>query len=164
VNNCVENGGDETESGDVSYTTGGKGLRDAGKTLCRLIDKDKVSNSKNGPRRPLVIFSFDEADILTDDLPDEQGWNLFSDLRRVLRKINRLQIFSLFLSTAGRFHKFSPDVHHEISTRDKHPNNRPLDPIVEVSFDDIAYSAPMDTVKIDRVVGIDWMSHLGRPL
>jgi hypothetical protein len=118
----------------------------------------------NGPRRPLVVLAFDEADILTDNPPDQETWNLFSELRRVLRQIQHLQIFSLFLSTAGRFDKFSPDVHSHPSARAREPDNRPLHPISEISFDDIAYPALKGTITIDKVVEIDWISHLGRPL
>ena len=153
------------ESEHVRYTTpGGEGLKEAGEKLCRFIDEDKLLDSKKGPRRPLVILAFDEAGTLTDNPPNEEDWNLFSELCRVLRQINHLQIFSLFLSTAGRFRQFSPDIHHEKSARARDPEYRPLDPILEISFDDIEYPASMDTVTIERVVGIDWISHLGRPL
>jgi hypothetical protein len=127
--------------------------------LCRFIDEDKLLDSKKGPRRPLVILAFDEADTLTDNPPTKKNWNLFSELCRVLRQINHLQIFSLFLSTAGRFHKFSPDIIHHARAKYCH-----LDPILEISFDDIANPASKDTLTIERVVKIDWISHLGRPL
>jgi hypothetical protein len=85
-------------------------------------------------------------------------------LRRILRQIHDFPIFSVFLSTAGRFDKFSPEIRSEPSARAREPHNRPLNPISEISFDDIAYPALRDTVTIDRVVDIDWISHLGRPL
>jgi hypothetical protein len=157
----------EPERENRRYVSEGKGLQEAGEDLCRFIDEHRLSDSKKGPRRPLVILAFDEADTLTDNPPDKKNWNLFSELRRVLRQIQHLQIFSLFLSTAGRFDKFSPDVHSDPSARAREPefrDFRPLDPISEISFDDIAYPAPKDTVTINKVVGIKWMSHLGRPL
>jgi hypothetical protein len=134
--------------------------------LCRFLGEYELLDSKKGPRRPLVVLAFDEAHTLTDNPPNQIEWNLFSNLRRVLRQIKHLQIFSLFLSTAGRFNKFSPDIHFDPSDRirDQEPGNRPLDPISEISFDDIAYPALKDTVTIDRVVDIDWICHLGRPL
>ncbi|KAN0114069.1 hypothetical protein V8E52_007045 [Russula decolorans] len=157
----------EPERENRRYVSEGKGLQEAGEDLCRFIDEHRLSDSKKGPRQPLVILAFDEADTLTDNPPDKKNWNLFSELRRVLRQIQHLQIFSLFLSTAGRFDKFSPDVHSDPSARAREPefrDFRPLDPISEISFDDIAYPAPKDTVTINKVVGIKWMSHLGRPL
>ena len=155
---------DEKEPEHGRFVSGGRGLREAGEALCRFIDEHQLTDSKNGPRVPLVVLAFDEADTLTDNPPGQNDWNLFSELRRVLRQIQHLQIFSLFLSTAGRFDKFSPDIHSDPSARAREPAHRPLDPISEISFDDIAYPALEDTVTIDNVVEIDWISHLGRPL
>ena len=109
------------------YVPGGKGLQEAGEDLCRFIDEHRLTDSTKGPRRPLVVLAFDEADTLTDNPPDQDTWNLFSELRRVLRQIQH-------------------------------------NPISEISFDDIACSALKDTVTIDKLVGIQWISHLGRPL
>ena len=149
---------------DHPYASKDKGLQEAGEDLCRFIDEHRLSDSKKGPRRPLIILAFDEADTLIDNPPDEKYWNLFSELRHVLREIQHLQIFSLFLSTAARFDKFFPDVHSDPLARAREPEFRRLDPISEISFDDIAYPALKDTVTIDKVVGIDWICHLGRPL
>jgi hypothetical protein len=132
--------------------------------LCRFLDEHDLLDSDEGPRWPLVVLAFDEADTLTDNPPNQVLWNLFSELRRVLRQIQHHPIFSLFLSTAGRFEKFSPVIHSDPSTRARGPDNRPLDPISEISFDDIAYPALKGTIRIDSVVEIDWISHLGRPL
>jgi hypothetical protein len=160
------NDDDEPEHGKV--TARKTGVREAGDMLCRFIDEYRVLDSENGPRRPLVVLAFDEAHTLTDNPPTQIHWNLFSELCRVLQQINHLQIFSLFLSTAGRFDKFifSPDLHHDPSARPKfgQPDFRPLDPISEISFDDIAHLALKNTVNIYRVVETDWIAHLGRPL
>jgi hypothetical protein len=121
-------------------------------------------DSENGPRRPLVVLAFDEAHVLTDNPPCQNYWNLFLELRRFLRAIEEFPIFSLFLSTAGRFNQLPPEIDYSPSARAGEPDNRPLDPISEISFDEIAYPALKGTVTIDRAVEIDWMSHLGRPL
>ena len=141
-----------------------EGLQKAGNILCRFLDEHGVLNLAKGPRRPLVVLAFDEADVLTDNLPGQDHWNLFSELRRVLRRIMKFSILSLFLSTGGHFNKFSPDIHSDTSGRARDPRNHPLDPILECSFDEIAYPAPEDTIAMNRVVEIDWISHLGRPL
>jgi hypothetical protein len=145
------------------YESGNRGVEKAGKLLCRFVDPHGLLDSSNGPRRPLVVFAFDEAHTLTDN-PSNMPWNFFSELRRILRQIHDLPIFSLFLSTAGRFNLFSPDIRSDPSNRIRDANSRPLDPISEISFDDLAYPAPTDTVNLDRVVQTDWISHLGRPL
>lgn len=139
-----------------------KSVKDSGTDLCRFIDPYDVLDS-SGPRRPLLIFSFDESHILTDT-PKDAGWTLFVELRRTLRELVDLPIFSLFLSTVGRFHLFSPEIRSDPSTRVAKADLVPLNPITEVSFDDLAFPAKEDTVTLGRVVQVDWISHLGRPL
>ena len=56
------------------------------------------------------------------------------------------------------------EIRSDPSNRVRDSSSRTLDPITEISFDDIAYGAPPEAVKLDQVVQIDWMSHLGRPL
>lgn len=140
-----------------------EGVEQAGERLCRFVDPHRLLDSTKGPRWPLVVFAFDEAHTLTDNPPDKE-WSLFLELRRILRQIHNLPIFSLFLSTAGRFNLFSPAIRSDPSNRVRDPSSRPLDPIPEISFDDIAYPALENSVTLDRVVQMDWMSHLGRPL
>jgi hypothetical protein len=138
------------------YRSKAERVQEAGEMLCRCIDEHRVLESDKGPQQPLVVLAFDEADTLTDNPPQQEHWNLFSELCRVLRQIQHIPIFSLFLSTAGRFDTFSqgPDIH----------SDRLLDPISEICFDDIAYPALKDTVTMDSVVKTSWISHLGRPL
>jgi hypothetical protein len=141
----------------------GDGVKEAGERLCRFIDPDRLLDSGEGSRRPLVILSFDESHILTD-IPKRSRWTLFSELRRILREIIDHPIFSLFLSTAGKFHLFSPEIRSDPSGRVTNHELSPLHPISEICFDDIAYPAKENTVSLDRVVTTDWISHLGRPL
>jgi hypothetical protein len=110
-----------------------------------------------------LIESKDEAHTLTDNPPGAK-WNLFLELRRTLRDIHDLPIFSLFLSTGGRFNLFSPEIRSDPSNRIRDVSLRPLDPIPEISFDDTACTAFEDTVTLGRVVQMNWIAHLGRPL
>ena len=132
----------------------GDGVKEAGERLCRFIDSERVLDSRDGSRRPLVILSFDESHILTD-IPNRSRWTLFSELRRILREIINHPIFSLFLSTAGRFHLFSPEIRSDDSNRITNSNLAPLHPISEICFDDMAYPARENTVSLDRVVKTD---------
>jgi hypothetical protein len=156
---------DEPEGSRLQYVSKDlEGLEDAAKKLSKFVDPlNKLDRTAGGSRRPLVVFTFDEAHIFTDN-PPKKRWNLFSELRRILRQISSQAIFSLFLSTAGRFHLFFPEIHSDPSNRVRDASSRTLDPITEISFDDIAYAALPGTVTLDQVVQIDWMSHLGRPL
>jgi hypothetical protein len=152
------------------YVSGiGDRIDNAGRKLVRFIDPIIKIDSEGQPRRPLVVISFDEAHVLTDtpSIPDrEPKWNMFSELRRILRQASDHAIFSLFLSTAarGRFSLFSPKMFSDPSKRIARSNLRALDPITEISFDDLAYPTPEYTIQLENVVGIDWMCHLGRPL
>ncbi|KAI9454622.1 hypothetical protein F5148DRAFT_424620 [Russula earlei] len=156
------NDNDEPDGRHVLPQLGG--LLEAGEKLCRFIDEHKILDSQEGPRRPLIVLAFDEAHLLTDQPDRQKDWSLFTELHQILREIKDLPIFSVFISTAGRFHKFSPEVRFDLSARAREPTNRPLNPISEISFDDIAHPAIMDTRTIHDVVTTDWISHLGRPL
>jgi hypothetical protein len=135
-----------------------KKIENAAENLCRFIDPHGVLDSNEGSRWPLVIFAFDESHMLTES-PDPCGWTLFSALRDTLRVIVKKPIFSLFVSTAGSLLQIESGPWGPIND-----NLRLLDPITEISFDDIAYHAKEDTVSLSEVVTTDWISHLGRPL
>ena len=145
-----------------------EGVEDAAKHLAQFVDPNNLLDRDGGhPRRPLVIFAFDEAHVLTDNPPmmnRPDRWTLFSELRRVLRHTSNRAIFSLFLSTAKRFNLFSPEIRSDPSARIQNSSLTPLDPITEISFDNLAYDAPEGQIMLNRVVGMDWMCHLGRPL
>jgi hypothetical protein len=76
----------EPEHG-VYISTTDKSLYMEGEKLCRLIDEHQILKSNTGPQRPLIILAFDEADILINNPPSSQGWNMFTKLRRILRQI-----------------------------------------------------------------------------
>jgi hypothetical protein len=140
-----------------------KGVQGAGDALCEFVDRDNLLNANIGPRRPLVILSFEESDILLDG-PRDGDWSLFSEFRRTLGFLNKLPLFSLFLSTAGHFREFSPDIKIDRSLRVRKLEALPLDPITEVSFDCLAPPAEEGKLSLDQVVRMEWISHLGRPL
>jgi hypothetical protein len=73
-------------------------------------------------------------------------------------------VFYLFLSTAGRFNLFYPEIGSDPSRRIQEANLSTLDPITEISFDELAYPALENEIILSRVVEMDWMCHLGRPL
>ena len=153
----------ENKSRHPQFRYGHDGVADAGERLCRFVDPHDVLDSNNGPRRPLVVLAFDEAHTLTNNPPGAK-WNSFLELCRALREIHDLPIFSLFISTAGRFNLFSSEIRSDPSNRIRDASLCSLDPISEVCFDDVAYRAFEDTVTLDRVVQMDWIAHLGRPL
>ena len=143
-----------------SQNTGG--VKEAAQGLCKVIDPQSTLESSSGPRHPLVILAFDEAHVLTNN-PGDTTYNVFIELRRVLRSMVKEPIFSLFLTTAGSFQRFSPDIRSDPSSRVTKALPT-LHPISEISFDTLAYSAKENEVSLERVTKTDWIARLGRPL
>lgn len=142
----------------------GKGVRTAGKKLCRFLDPQGRMESET-ERLPLVLLSFDEPQVLTDGRKVGE-WSLFSELRRILQRLDckGISIFSLFLSTAGNFRFLSPDIKFDPSSRVVNEHLRPFHPITDISFDCLAHPANEDSVSLFQVIQTDWIAHLGRPL
>jgi hypothetical protein len=145
----------------------GNEIIEAGRKLKSFIDEHQVLFSESfksaSVRRPLIILAFDEAHGLTET-PESRGWSLFSELRRCLSEVVGLPIFTLFLSTAGKFHLFSPPRLSDYSSRIVLGANWVLPPISETGFDQFALDAKEGEITLDRVVEIDWICRLGRPL
>ena len=107
-------------------------------------------DSIKGPWRPLFIISFDESHILTDN-PEGTGWTLFSQLRRVFRRIIDYPIFSLFLWTAAR-------LAFQAMPGPFGTDRKPRPPFVTFNLRDqfrrhhVAYPTGENTVSLRRVV------------
>lgn len=156
----------DSESPDRYIFRDMKKLEEAAERLCRFVDPQGLMDRAKGPRRPLIVFAFDEAHILIDG-PSNFGLvcNLFDELNLILQQIHNHPIFSLFVSTAGRvLLPASPPYLSDLSNRVRDPYHYSFDPISEVNFDDVAYPALENHATLDRVVEIDWIAHLGRPL
>jgi hypothetical protein len=139
-----------------------KAVLQAAEELTQIVDPGNLLDPEAGPRRPLLLLAFDESHVLTD-IPGEQGWSLFSELRRALHAVVGLPIFSLFLSTASKFRLFSPEIQSDQSHLGVNLNLPLLHPISEISFDDLAFPAIEGSVMLDKVIE-NKISHLGRPL
>ena len=139
------------------------GIQVTGQRLCLFLDPHRVLDSAEGPRWPLIILAFDESKALTTT-PQGALWSLFSTLHYSLWGIVNFPIFSLFLSRGGNFHLPTPETPSYPSNRTISCDFPLLDPIPEISFDDLAFPMTEYTVTLDRVIQLDWMSHLGRPL
>lgn len=140
------------------------GVSMAGTQLKDFIDKDEVtcSETKN-MKRPLVILAFDEAHVLTEFVHN-RNWSIYSELRRCLVHIVHLPIFTLFLSTAGKFRHFSPEKKWETSSRVVQGRKWVLPPITETGFDQFALPVEEGQTSLDVVVKDEWICLLGRPL
>lgn len=111
---------------------------------------------------PLLVFSLDESHDLTT--PQNGSWSFFSCLRRALRQTKGQPIFSLFLSTVGKYQDFFPETPFEKSNRIKTDALHSLPAITEVGFDMLAEPISENEKKLKDVTSIEYMAHLGRPL
>jgi len=146
-------------TGDVKH-----GVAEAGINLKNFIDKDSsICSTKNGMKRPLVVLAFDEAHNIAE-FPDDRGWSIYSELRRCLCQLLGLPIFTLFLSTAGKFRLFSPNKQRGPSSRVVLGSKWVLPPITETGFDQFAIRAIENQTTLDDVVEDKWICSLGRPL
>jgi hypothetical protein len=162
MRNSVLAAGEGKDSRPV-YKYGNEGVLDAGAKLSLFVDPYKLLDSSQGPRHPLVILTFDESHMLTET-PRNKSWTVFSELCQVLGELVEEPIFSLFLSTAGKLHLFSPEIRSDPSRRAKNNDLPCLHPVSEISFDDLAYPAMEDEIMLSQVVQTKWISHFGRPL
>ncbi|KAI0260658.1 hypothetical protein BC834DRAFT_1044451 [Gloeopeniophorella convolvens] len=150
---------------DSSKSEGIKTVVEAGRELASFISPaNLLSNEKpTSPQRPLVILMFDECHQLSETKEDCQ-WSIFSELRRVLRQVKYFPIFSLFLTTAGKFHLLSSETSLDLSRRISDFSLISLPPITETGYDVFMYPAVEGKITLKRVASDDWICHLGRPL
>ena len=143
------------------------GVSEAGIKLKNFIDRhDSIcSKTKDGMKRPLVVLAFDEAHHLTE-FQDNRNWSIYSELRRCLCQLIGIPIFTLFLSTAGKFRLFSPDTGRQwdTSSRVMLGTKWVLPPITETGFGQFALPAIENQTTLDNVVEDRWICRLGRPL
>jgi hypothetical protein len=115
---------------------------------------------------PQIILVFDEAHDLTD-VHTKRGvpaWSRFGELRRALHQVQNLPLFSLFLSTAGRFHHFSPARAMDPSARIQHGSFELIEPFVELDFDTFAQAVGPGECRLEDVEKTRHLVSLGRPL
>jgi|SRR6266850_1159569 len=84
-------------------------VKEVGESLVRFISVSREVHHAPGLLRPLVILAFDDCQELTDRVPGDQRWTMFSELCGVLRGLHKEPIYSLFLLTGGDFHVFDPE-------------------------------------------------------
>ncbi|EPQ51580.1 hypothetical protein GLOTRDRAFT_140973 [Gloeophyllum trabeum ATCC 11539] len=152
----------------------GATLNDEGQTstkaahrLLEVVSGEKLPLSKlpRGLVKPYVVLSFDEAYDLPQT-PPKHSWSIFSEIRCALRSLEGLPIFSLFLSTLGRFQDFSPDSYQHRSAQVvlEAPDYKVLPAITEIVFDELAPQIVEGEYTLEKVTKIDFMCRLGRPL
>ncbi len=123
--------------------------------LCRFLNPHEKSE-------PKVILCFDEAHELTGS--SANTLSRFSELRRALRLIHHLPIWTIFLSTAGKFHLFTPELHMESSSRIASKSLRTYPAVTETGFDEFAEPVASGSKTLSCIASTQHMAHLGRAL
>ncbi|KAI0260882.1 hypothetical protein BC834DRAFT_898710 [Gloeopeniophorella convolvens] len=120
---------------------------------------------------PIVLLAFDESHELANlfgHSHQDEGWvqwTMYSELRRVLRQILPFPIFSVFLSTTGKFSSFAPPAQLDPSARIQKSGLKVLTPYSETSFDGLAIKVADDGyLRLDQVASLNHIASLGRPL
>lgn len=86
-------------------------------------------------------------------------------MRRASRELNSFAFWFLFLSTSGKFHRFSPDYVHDPSNRIQVLALNVFAPITEIGFDEFAIPVEADgTWTLERLASTEFIAHLGRVL
>ncbi|TFY74196.1 hypothetical protein EWM64_g9816 [Hericium alpestre] len=149
---------EDTERGSSSCSVD---VRSAAKDLLEFIDPHYEDQSY---KNPLLLLSFDESHDFTS-VSGNQHWSLFSEFQRVLWRIRDFPIFSVFLSTGGTFHLFSPHTDDSSSNRLQTVKLNIFPPVTETGFDELALKVRGDgSWSLEQVVTDEFIAHLGRPL
>jgi hypothetical protein len=125
----------------------------------------KLLDPENKHDKPHVVICWDESHSLTE-YPTGVRWSIYSELRRALRVILDSSFISIFLSTAGKFHNFSPSPEYEPSARLMNHVPEMLPPITMVGFDEFAERVDFikQTWSLCHIASTHHIVHLGRAL
>ena len=111
-----------------------------------------------------ILLSFDEAHTLTTPLRDTPIWSPHFSIRSALRSLRNEPIFSVFLSTTGKFSEFVPAAQHDPSKRLQQVKLRHHEPICGLGYDLMTRDFIVEDKRLDHYASVEGMSRFGRPL
>jgi len=150
-------------------------LRKPFEELCKALGDESVpelpaeeppnkrtrSNPKSqASEHPLVVLAFDEAHTLTEPR-DEGSWSRFGEMRRAIRGLRTLSLFTLFLSTSSSLFGNTPATGLDVSARMLR-EGEVISPFCELGFD--MFALPLDlrkTVKLSQVTSEEHLTSYG---
>lgn len=138
---------------------------DIGRTALGLIEflSPGLEDVDRKTLPPLVVLAFDEPHVLSAEKHQfDTGYlSKFSELRRALRALNALPIFSVFLSTTGGIQNVTPRASNDTSGRVQKSELVLLPPFTELGFDQMVGPISDGALTIEEVSTIGFMVCFG---
>jgi len=150
----------------MTSQAGGVNLYDAASAVIHFLASPKA-NQKLDALSPVMILAFDEAHQLTEVQGNaEKLWSKFGELRRNIRKLRTLPIFSLFISTVSKISDFTSAPKQDMSARIVNETLTLLPPFTGLGFDQLLKASPIkeNTMNIQDAATDRIMCRFGRPL
>jgi hypothetical protein len=128
---------------------------------------DKIKSESRHPieeNAPLLSLQLDEAHAIAKTLtdPSRRPWSKFTSFRRCMRRLRTLPVWSIVLSTTG---KFFPAAHLDDSGRMFSGILVNVTPFSSVGFDQLAEKVRANgTTTLEEVTSLPYRLSLGRPL
>ena len=114
-----------------------------------------------------MTLVFDEAHILTRTKTKSDRANTrsnFGELRKALRNLNTLSVFSFFLSTTGKITQFVPASSQDESLRVVYRELELIQPFTDLGFDPLVNKSHGGNRILAGVTKEEFMVQFGRPL
>ena len=128
----------------------------------------KLKKKQKGKIRakPIITLCFDEAHTLTKrNGTSSKAWSVFNEFRQMLRTVQNLPVFTLFLSTTGKFSQFTSATREDPSARIIVGDLILIPPFADLGFDHLAQTIGLGGEwNLENLAADDYISLLGRPL
>jgi hypothetical protein len=119
---------------------------------------------------PQIFVAFDEAHFLSKPLDGSKGnvmdTSHMAELRRVLEKIRKEPVLTLFLSTTGKISSLVSSYAPDISARLINGTLKLMPAFTDLGYDQLMLEHKIGegTHKLEEVTGTDFMAKFGRPM
>jgi hypothetical protein len=114
---------------------------------------------------PVLTLAFDEAHTISGDRNGDRNGNAFFPLRRAIRQMRKLPIWSVFLSTTGKLNQSNPPPFMDPSGRMVSGELVNVTPFSALGFDALARKLrKSDSISLEHVTQREFRLSLGRPL
>jgi hypothetical protein len=116
--------------------------------------------------KPVITLCFDEAHtLMTQNGTGLEEWSMFNELRHALRTVQNLPVFTLFISTTGKFSQLTSVTTEDHSSRIIAGELTLISPFTDLGFDHLAKIISLGGEwNLEKLTADAYISLLGRPL